>query len=76
MAGRLFVERNGAIMDMKWIADVCDIVWTAADDTHLGGFAYTYDAVGRIPARRHASARTASTAPTYAYDFVVQCILK
>lgn len=41
-------------MDMKWIAYVHDIAWTAADGTPLGGFAYTYDVVGRITARRHA----------------------
>ena len=35
-------------MDMKWIAYVHDIAWTAADGTPLGGFAYTYDAAGNV----------------------------
>ena len=35
-------------MDMKWIAYVHDIAWTAADGTPLSGFAYTYDAAGNV----------------------------
>lgn len=35
-------------MDMKWIAYVHDIDWTAADGTPLGDFAYTYDAAGNV----------------------------
>ena len=38
-------------MDMKWIAYVHDIAWTAADGTPLGGFAYTYDAAGNRTAK-------------------------
>lgn len=38
-------------MDMKWIADVHDSIWTAADGTPLGGFAYTYDAAGNRTAK-------------------------
>ena len=54
-------------MDMKWIAYVHDIAWTAADGTPLGGFAYTYDVVGRITARRHALG-TNRFDRAYAYD--------
>lgn len=54
-------------MDMKWIAYVHDIAWTAADGTPLGGFAYTYDAVGRITARCHALG-TNRFDRAYAYD--------
>ena len=54
-------------MDMKWIADVHDSIWTAADGTPLGGFAYIYDAAGRITARRHALG-TNRFDRAYAYD--------
>ncbi len=48
---------------------VTNIVWTAADGTPLGGFAYTYDAVGRITARRHAlGTNRFDRAYAYAYD--------
>ena len=54
-------------MGMKWIVDVHDSIWTAADGMPLGGFAYTYDAVGRITARRHALG-TNRFDRAYAYD--------
>ena len=69
--GLVAAVTNGNGLVASYAYDVRDrvtnIAWTAADGTPLGGFAYTYDVVGRITARRHALG-TNRFDRAYAYD--------
>ena len=58
---------------MKW--DVTNISWRTTIGATLGGFAYEYDALGRIVLRSHALGGPSQSSPmsqtfqrTYAYD--------
>ena len=56
--GRLSAVTNANGVVAEYLYDVMDrvtnIVWTAAGGRRLGGFAYRYDAAGRVVSRRHA----------------------
>ena len=69
--GLLAAVTNANGVTMAYGYDVMDrvtnITWTAPGGTALGGFAYEYDAVGRIVARRHALG-TNRFDRAYAYD--------
>ena len=74
--GQLSSVTNANGLVAEYAYDVMDrvtnIAWRTTGGASLGGFAYEYDAVGRIVARRHSlgdpSSPSQSSQKTYAYD--------
>ena len=77
--GKVSAVTNGNGLVTTYAYDIMDrvtnIAWMAADGTPIGGFAYSYDAIGRIVSRNYTLGNPSQPSPmsqlsqkTYTYD--------